>query len=282
MGRSSVARVRMINPAFFLHEGLAKCSPRARLLFISLWTQADREGRIRWIDIRVLSESFPHEPETNVQILASELEKAGFVRFYLVNGRLFAYLPGFTTWQRPHRNEADSKCPEPPEDLWTTKGQPKDNQRTAEGFHIQNTECRMRNTEEERGSPSPQDEKKKDQGFSPTGDPEVDAICSLLLSSWGPGSPRAHDKRPPTLGRIDALAAWAKIQRDAYPAVDILSETRSALAWEASQPSRRKYQIRRFLSGWYRRAQDRGGPPPRAGQSDEEVLRKARSLGANL
>jgi len=286
----------MINPEFFLHEGLAKCSPEARLLFISLWTQADREGRLRWIPIRVLAESFPHEPKTDVQVLAAELEKAEVVRFYLIRGRLFAYLPGFTTWQRPHRNEAASKCPEPPEGLWPTKGQPKDNQGSSKGFHIRNTEYGIRNTEHRRdpqedpSGENERDQKKKDQnkrrkdrGFSPTGDPEIDSIAEFLLSAWGPGSPRGSEKKPPTLGRLDQLASWVQIQRDAYPGIDILSEARSALAWESSQPQRKKTQIPRFLSGWFRRAQDRGGSSRRQGAaSDDDVLQKARSFGAKI
>ena len=126
-GLNLMSRTRLINPEFFLHEGLGKCSPHARLLFISLWTQADREGRLRWIPLRIHGQTFPHEPELFIDALAEELQQAGVFVCYQVEGRLYGFLPGFKRWQSPHRNETQSRVPPPPD------GQPKDNQRTAEG-----------------------------------------------------------------------------------------------------------------------------------------------------
>ena len=39
-----MSRSRNIKPGFFKNEHLAECQPLARLLFIGLWTLADREG----------------------------------------------------------------------------------------------------------------------------------------------------------------------------------------------------------------------------------------------
>ena len=126
-GLNLMARTRLINPEFFLHEGLGKCSPHARLLFISLWTQADREGRLRWIPLRIHGDAFPHEPTLSVEKLGRELQTAGVLLLYSVEGRRFAHLPGFKRWQSPHRNETQSRVPPPP------AGQPRVNQRTAKG-----------------------------------------------------------------------------------------------------------------------------------------------------
>lgn len=41
-----MARSRNIKPAFFFNEQLAEVAPLGRLLFIGLWTIADREGRL--------------------------------------------------------------------------------------------------------------------------------------------------------------------------------------------------------------------------------------------
>lgn len=41
-----MARARNIKPAFFMNDELAEIDPLGRLLFIGLWTIADREGRL--------------------------------------------------------------------------------------------------------------------------------------------------------------------------------------------------------------------------------------------
>ena len=122
-----MARTRLINPEFFLHERLGQCSPHARLLFIALWTQADREGRLRWLPLRIHGETFPHEPDISIDQLGGVLQDAGVLFLYSVQGRRFAHLPGFKRWQSPHRNETQSRVPPP------SKGKPKDDQDTAKG-----------------------------------------------------------------------------------------------------------------------------------------------------
>jgi hypothetical protein len=52
---------------------------------------------------------------------------------------------------------------------------------------------------------------------------------------------------------------WERKQRDACPAVDLLPETKKAVAWEAGASRNRKHDHRSFLSRWYARQQDRGG-----------------------
>ena len=43
-----MARIRTIKPEFFTSEDIVALSPLARLLFIALWCEADREGRLVW------------------------------------------------------------------------------------------------------------------------------------------------------------------------------------------------------------------------------------------
>lgn len=43
-----MARIRAIKPDFFTSEDIVSLSPLARLLFISTWLEADREGRFVW------------------------------------------------------------------------------------------------------------------------------------------------------------------------------------------------------------------------------------------
>lgn len=47
--------------------------------------------------------------------------------------------------------------------------------------------------------------------------------------------------------------------KEAFPAVEIEAEIRSATQWLLDNPTKRKKQVRRFLTNWLRRRQERGG-----------------------
>lgn len=54
------------------------------------------------------------------------------------------------------------------------------------------------------------------------------------------------------------LDIWQK----AYPAVDLAKQLAQAAAWLDANPSKKKSDYKRFLNGWFKRAQDRGGDLP--------------------
>ena len=43
-----MARIRTIKPEFFTSDDICALSPLARLLYVGLWCEADREGRLVW------------------------------------------------------------------------------------------------------------------------------------------------------------------------------------------------------------------------------------------
>ncbi|MBK7463333.1 MAG: hypothetical protein IPJ50_11950 [Betaproteobacteria bacterium] len=43
-----MAYIRTIKASFFTSDDIVSLSPLARLLYIALWTEADREGRFSW------------------------------------------------------------------------------------------------------------------------------------------------------------------------------------------------------------------------------------------
>ena len=53
----------------------------------------------------------------------------------------------------------------------------------------------------------------------------------------------------------DDIARWKK----AYPAVDVLQDLRIAEQWLDVNRSKRKKNVRRFLTNWLSRTQERGG-----------------------
>ena len=77
-------RIRTIKPQFFLNEELSELPAMVRLLFIGLWTQADREGRLLDRPKRLKAEIFPYD-NFDVEKGLRQLSEAGFILRYKVN-----------------------------------------------------------------------------------------------------------------------------------------------------------------------------------------------------
>jgi hypothetical protein len=105
-------RARNIKPAFFSNEVLAALPCWQRLLFIGLWTVADREGRLENRPARIKMLLFPCD---NVDIEAgiASLASAGFLTCYEVDGRRLIAIPAWRKHQNPHHKEAPSVLPAP-------------------------------------------------------------------------------------------------------------------------------------------------------------------------
>jgi hypothetical protein len=68
-----------------------------------------------------------------------------------------------------------------------------------------------------------------------------------------------------------SLEAVLRSQREifskAYPGIDLDTETAKAQAWMVSNPKNKKKNLRRFLNGWFDRAQEKVNKyPPREGK----------------
>lgn len=104
-----MARIRMIKPEFFDDPDIADLSLAARLLFIGLWLQADREGRYREDCRRLKARVFPYD-DVSVQNLLTELDQKGLIARYQDSaGTILGWVRSFTKHQRPHHKEADSQ-----------------------------------------------------------------------------------------------------------------------------------------------------------------------------
>lgn len=101
-----MARARNIKPSFFTHDELAENTPLGRLLFIGLWTIADYKGELEWRPKRVKAQVLPYD-DCDVDALAINLEKSGFIRFYSVGGSSYVHIVNFGKHQNPHKNEKD-------------------------------------------------------------------------------------------------------------------------------------------------------------------------------
>lgn len=107
---------RKIHPGFFLNEALADLPASTRLLFIGLWTLADREGRLQDRPRRIAAQIFPYESyhdETSVDTMLTSLDTNGFILRYMVNNQPFIQITNFIRYQQPHQRESPSKIPAP-------------------------------------------------------------------------------------------------------------------------------------------------------------------------
>lgn len=113
-----MARIRTIKPEFFTSEDIVSLTPLARLFFIALWCEADREGRLSW-KTRSLKMRYLPGDDADVVALSDELIDAGLIRIYEVDGESFADIPKFKTHQIINNREVDSFIPGHPDDEYS-------------------------------------------------------------------------------------------------------------------------------------------------------------------
>lgn len=105
-----MARSRNIKPGFFFNTDLADIEPLGRLLFIGMWTIADREGRLlddaRWIKAQTL----PYD-NCDIDALLNELAKKKFIIRYEAKGNKYIEIANFTKHQNPHKDEKSKEYP---------------------------------------------------------------------------------------------------------------------------------------------------------------------------
>ncbi|AUR96793.1 hypothetical protein NVP1232O_59 [Vibrio phage 1.232.O._10N.261.51.E11] len=101
-----MARARNIKPAFFDNDELADLEPLARLLFIGLWTLCDYQGNLEWRSKRIKKQLLAYD-DCDIEELAINLDKSGFVRFYSDGDKTYLNVSNFSKHQNPHKNERD-------------------------------------------------------------------------------------------------------------------------------------------------------------------------------
>lgn len=104
-----MARIRTIKPEFFTSEDIVQLSPFARLLYIALWCEADRAGRMQWKPRTFKMRYFPAD-DIDIDATCKEILAAGLVKLY---GEGLAYIPRFDTHQHINPRETASILPDP-------------------------------------------------------------------------------------------------------------------------------------------------------------------------
>src|SRR5688572_16308183 len=104
-----MARIRTIKPEFFTSEDIVSLSPLARLLYVALWCEADKEGRMVWKPKTFKMRYFPAD-SCDIDAMCAELLSAKLAVLY---GDGYAYIPAFKAHQHINPRESLSQLPDP-------------------------------------------------------------------------------------------------------------------------------------------------------------------------
>lgn len=109
-----MSRIRYIKPQFFDNYELSQLDPYARLLFISIWCQADREGRLKDEPERIRARALPYN-KVNINKLLDLLSKGddSWIVRYEVEGTRYIQVRHWKKHQHPHVKEPASTIPAP-------------------------------------------------------------------------------------------------------------------------------------------------------------------------
>lgn len=185
-----MARSRNIKPGFFSNEHLAELDFATRLLFIGMWTEADREGRLEDRPRRLKMALFPAD-NVDINRMLDDLDHLGFIKRYTVGDVKAIQVINWAKHQNPHVKEAKSTIPEMP-GLEGSQAEPGASTVQAPDSH---------------GS-FPADSLSLDSGFR--------IPDSLTTSSSAPDSAELFSRfwklYPRKVGKDKAEKAWAKIK----------------------------------------------------------------------
>lgn len=223
-----MARIRSVKPEYFDDPDIGQLSAEAALVFIGIWTQADREGRLidepRRLKVRLRPFS-----SCDFDAILAELVDAGFlIRYQSEDGARLLQVRTFKKHQHIHAKEIESKLP---------------------AF------CGNR---DEYGTRTPVSSLlslvsgclESDGSSEPSSDDSDPAPALLVFPIIGRGA----KTWPLTAEYVAELAGD-------YPGLDVLGECRSARAWCVANPNRQKTArgMPAFIVNWLNRAVKGGG-----------------------
>lgn len=111
-----MARIRFIKPDYFKDEDIAALPYEVRLLYIGLWTLADKEGRLEDRPKRIKVELFPYDNidvEKCLEILSKRKTTSNkpFINRYAVKDLRYIEILSWNKHQNTHKTEKESLIP---------------------------------------------------------------------------------------------------------------------------------------------------------------------------
>ncbi len=110
-------RARNIKPAFFENEFLGTLPGDIQILFIGLWTEADREGILEYRPAKLRKALFGFRPDITDEIfngyitVLEQLDCGSMLKKTVCNGKQYIIITNFLDHQTPHKTEKKKKCP---------------------------------------------------------------------------------------------------------------------------------------------------------------------------
>lgn len=111
-----MARKRMISPEIWESQDFSQLSDVAKIVFISLFSHADDEGRGRADPTFIKNITFPYDENrrvADIKSALSEIARCMSVQFYSVNGIAYYFMISWERWQKVDK-PSKSKLPPPP------------------------------------------------------------------------------------------------------------------------------------------------------------------------
>lgn len=232
-----MARIRTIKPEFFTSEDIVSLTPLARLFYVSLWCEADREGRLEWKPKTFKLRYLPGD-DCSVDALGQELIDIGLVRLYEVDGKVYAEIPSFTKHQIINNRESESQIPA--------------------RVHHASTTRKPRVLAEGKGREGKEGDSAEPQCDStpPSAPPAVVVEIPLVDKT----------EFPVTQDMVDE---WAQT----FPAVDVVAALRRMRTWCTANPAQKKTArgVQSFVVRWLSKEQDSGPRGRLIAQVDREI-----------
>lgn len=110
-----MARKRMISPEIWESQDFSQLSDVAKIVFISLFSHADDEGRGRADPTFIKNITFPYDENrrvADIKSALSEIARCMSVQFYSVNGIEYYFMTSWERWQKVEK-PSKSKLPAP-------------------------------------------------------------------------------------------------------------------------------------------------------------------------
>jgi hypothetical protein len=235
-----MARIRTIKPEFFTSEDIVSMSPLARLFYVSLWCEADREGRFEWKPKTFKLRYLPGD-NCDMDMLSSELIDAGLVILYQVEGKTYAEIPTFKKHQVINNRESDSEIP-------------------ARVPHASSTRQARVSVEGKEGRER-KEECAKPQSVSPPTplESEIEVMATIPLV----------DKTEFQVTR-EMVDEWTQ----SFPAVDVVASLLRMRTWSNANPANKKTArgVSAFIVRWLGKEQDNAARIPGRQSSSEGMF----------
>ncbi len=169
-------RIRTIKPEFYANEEIAELHPLTRILFTGLWGLADVRGRLEDRPKRIKVSVLPYD-DHDVDKALSDLDRAGFIKRYSVNGGRLIQVVNFEKHQRISGKEAETESLFPGVSEADTEEQPgkqlgSNGEAPGKQLGSQEGKGREGNRKGQEGNGSPR--------FAPPSQEEVDLECARI------------------------------------------------------------------------------------------------------